>query len=200
MLKKYNKHKTRIAFLGPQGSYSHIAAKKYGIYHFGDIIECSCKKFIDIVQAIRNENAEYGILPIENSTSGPINEVYDILKNNTYISLIGEITLPIQHCMLVNDNKITFKAIKTIYSHPQPLLQCSHFITHFPQWHIVYCKSTSVAMQTVATLKKPTIAAVGSKFGSILYGLQILKFNLANYKHNITRFVVIGYKNKITKF
>ncbi|AKC60353.1 prephenate dehydratase domain-containing protein [Blochmannia endosymbiont of Camponotus (Colobopsis) obliquus] len=192
---QHNKYSIRIAFLGPKGSYSYIAAKKYSAQYFNNGIEYnSCQKFADIIQVVEKGDAEYGILPIENSTSGFIDEVYDLLKH-TNTSLIEEIIIPIKHYLLTNTTNIKFNTIQKIYSHPQPLLQCSNIITRFPRQNIVHCTSTSDAIKTVAKLNIPTIAALGSKFGGILYGLKTLKLNINNDTYNTTRFVVIGYKH-----
>ncbi|UVK77497.1 MAG: fused chorismate mutase/prephenate dehydratase [Sodalis sp. Fse] len=183
-------HSARIAFLGPEGSYSHLAAKQYGARYFNHVVECGCHKFIDIAQLVETGQAEYGILPIENSSSGSINEVYDLLQH-THLSLVGEVTIPIDHCLLAN-SKLRLDQIETIYSHPQPFQQCSQFLTNFPQWNIEYCESTASAMEKVAQLNCSTAAALGGGQGGAIYGLQVLKHNLANQQKNITRFIVLA--------
>ncbi|MEK9495740.1 bifunctional chorismate mutase/prephenate dehydratase [Photorhabdus sp. P32] len=180
----------RIAFLGPRGSYSHIAARQYAARHFNQLVECSCHKFQDIFSLVETGQADYGMLPIENTSSGSINDVYDLLQH-TNLSIVGEITLPIDHCLLVA-TETTLSKIKTVYSHPQPFQQCSQYIKQFPHWKIEYCESTAAAMQKVAEQNSPEIAALGSEAGGALYQLQVLEQNLANQSHNITRFIIVS--------
>ncbi|GAB2944042.1 bifunctional chorismate mutase/prephenate dehydratase [Hafnia psychrotolerans] len=182
----------RIAFLGPKGSYSHLAARQYAARHFEQFIECGCQKFQDIFTQVETGQADYAVLPIENTSSGSINDVYDLLQH-TSLSIVGELTNPIDHCVLVAADTDLSK-IETVYSHPQPFQQCSQFINRFPHWKIEYCESTAAAMEKVAASKSPHAAALGSEAGGALYGLQVLEYNLANQQQNITRFIVLARK------
>ena len=179
-----------IAFLGPKGSYSHSATRRYASTHFDQLTESSCSTFKDVFEKVESKVVDYGILPIENSSSGSINEVYDLLQK-TNLHIIGELSLPIDHCVLAIPSA-KLEQIDTIYSHPQPFQQCSNFLENYPHWKIVYCDSTSSAMETVAKLNQPNIAAMGNKDGGELYGLQVLEHNFANQKENITRFIVLA--------
>ncbi len=84
--------------------------------------------------------------------------------------------------------------IETLYSHPQVIQQCSQFIKGLERVHIEYCESSSHAMQLVASLNKPNIAALGNADGGALYGLTVLKSDIANQPNNITRFIVVAKK------
>ncbi|MDC9615989.1 bifunctional chorismate mutase/prephenate dehydratase [Xenorhabdus khoisanae] len=183
----------RITFLGPKGSYSHIAARQFSARHFNQLVECSCHKFPDIFSLVEIGQADYGILPLENTSSGAINEVYDLLQN-TPLSLVGEITLPINHCLLIS-GQTEISRIKTVYSHSQPFQQCNQYLNKYPHWNIVYCESTAAAMQKVAELNSPEVAALGSEAGGGLYGLHVLENNLANQQDNSTRFIVVARKS-----
>ncbi|CNG73430.1 bifunctional chorismate mutase/prephenate dehydratase [Yersinia enterocolitica] len=185
-------HSARIAFLGPKGSYSHLAARQYAARHFEQLIECGCQKFQDIFTQVETGQADYAVLPIENTSSGSINDVYDLLQH-TSLSIVGEITNPIDHCVLVATDT-DLSQIKTVYSHPQPFQQCSQFINRFPHWKIEYCESTAAAMEKVAQLNSPEAAALGSEAGGALYNLQVLEHNLANQQQNITRFIILARK------
>ncbi|HGT2353594.1 TPA: bifunctional chorismate mutase/prephenate dehydratase [Yersinia enterocolitica] len=185
-------HSARIAFLGPKGSYSHLAARQYAARHFEQLIECGCQKFQDIFTQVETGQADYAVLPIENTSSGSINDVYDLLQH-TSLSIVGEITNPIDHCVLVA-TETDLSQIKTVYSHPQPFQQCSQFINRFPHWKIEYCESTAAAMEKVAQLNSPETAALGSEAGGALYNLQVLEHNLANQQQNITRFIILARK------
>ncbi|MBI6548975.1 bifunctional chorismate mutase/prephenate dehydratase [Xenorhabdus lircayensis] len=182
----------RITFLGPKGSYSHLAARQFAARHFNQLVECSCHKFPDIFSLVEIGQADYGILPLENTSSGAINEVYDLLQH-TPLSLVGEITLPINHCLLIAE-QTDISRIKTVYSHSQPFQQCNQYLNKYPHWNIIYCESTAAAMQKVAELNSPEVAALGSEAGGALYGLQVLENNLANQQDNSTRFIVVARK------
>lgn len=144
-LNQISQHAVRIAFLGPKGSYSHLAARQYAARHFDQLIECGCQKFQDIFTQVETGQADYAILPIENTSSGSINDVYDLLQH-TSLSIVGELTNPIDHCVLVAKDS-DLDQIETVYSHPQPFQQCSQFINRYPYWKIVYTESTAAAMK-----------------------------------------------------
>ncbi len=191
--KKLNEQREKnihIAFLGKRGSYSHLAARNYATRYQEQLIELSCASFDEVFSSVQNEKANYGILPLENTTSGAINEVYDLLQH-TDLSLVGELAYPIKHCVLVNAQDDLDK-IDTLYSHPQVIQQCSQFIRTLKRVHIEYCESSSHAMQLVASLNKPNIAALGNEDGGNLYGLKVLKSGIANQENNITRFIVLA--------
>lgn len=191
--KKLNEQREQsihIAFLGKRGSYSHLAARNYAARYQEQLIELSCSSFEQIFEKVANAEADYGVLPLENTTSGSINEVYDLLQH-TELSLVGELAYPIKHCVLVS-NQDDLSQIDTLYSHPQVIQQCSQFIKSLDRVHIEYCESSSHAMQLVASLNKPNIAALGNEDGGKLYGLRVLKTDIANQKNNITRFIVIA--------
>ncbi|MGP3224931.1 bifunctional chorismate mutase/prephenate dehydratase [Serratia nevei] len=191
-LNPVSQHSARIAFLGPKGSYSHLAARQYAARHFDQLIECGCQKFQDIFTQVETGQADYAIQPIENTSSGSINEVYDLLQH-TSLSIVGELTNPINHCVLIAGDS-DLSQIETVYSHPQPFQQCSQFLNRFPHWKIEYTESTAAAMEKVAKLNSPKVAALGSEAGGALYGLQVLEHNLANQQQNITRFIVLARK------
>ncbi|ACA32291.1 chorismate mutase [Histophilus somni] len=191
--KKLNEQREKnihIAFLGKRGSYSHLAARNYATRYQEQLIELSCASFDEVFSSVQNEEADYGIVPLENTTSGAINEVYDLLQH-TDLSLVGELAYPIKHCVLVNAQDDLDK-IDTLYSHPQVIQQCSQFIRTLKRVHIEYCESSSHAMQLVASLNKPNIAALGNEDGGNLYGLKVLKSGIANQENNITRFIVLA--------
>ncbi|WAI03318.1 chorismate mutase [Buchnera aphidicola (Myzus persicae)] len=181
-----------FSFLGPKGSYSHIAASEYADRNFKTCIIKECSTFEEVIASVENNESDYAILPIENTCSGYINEVFDILKK-TNLFIVGEINIFINHCLLAI-KKIALDEIKTVYSHPQPFQQCSNFIKKFPQWKIKYTKSTADAMEKISKYNDIHNAALGSEIGSKIYGLNILSKNLANQEKNITRFILLNRK------
>jgi chorismate mutase/prephenate dehydratase len=161
-LNKTNPHSARIAFLGPKGSYSHLAARQYAARHFEEFIESGCAKFADIFNQVETGQADYAVVPIENTSSGAINDVYDLLQH-TSLSLVGELTIPIDHCVLVSGST-DLNTIETVYSHPQPFQQCSQFLNRYPNWKIEYTESTSAAMEKVAR-RTPQRRGAGQRSG-----------------------------------
>ncbi|AWX13883.1 chorismate mutase [Mergibacter septicus] len=184
----------RIAFLGIKGSYSNLAARQYAQRYQKELFELSCESFQQVLAKVESGEADYGILPLENTTSGSINEVYDLLQD-TSLTLVGELSYPIKHCVLVS--QVTeLNRIDTLYSHPQVIQQCSYFIHNLNPIHVKYCESSSHAMQLVAKINQPNVAALGNAEGGNLYGLQVLADNIANQMHNITRFIILS-KNDV---
>lgn len=189
-LNEQRENSVHIAFLGKRGSYSNLAARAYANRYQKQFIELSCASFDQVFDKVRSGEADLGVLPLENTTSGSINEVYDLLQH-TDLSLVGELAYPIKHCVLVNDQD-DLSQIDTLYSHPQVIQQCSQFIRRLDRVHIEYCESSSHAMELVSSLNKPNIAALGNEDGGHLYGLKVLKTDIANQPNNITRFIVIA--------
>ncbi|WP_026374472.1 prephenate dehydratase [Aestuariibacter salexigens] len=180
----------RVAFLGDKGSYSYLATQKYFSRRPGELLEIGCQSFADIVHKVESNEADYAVLPIENTSSGSINEVYDQLQH-TSLSIIGELTHPIKHALLVSKDT-SISQIKTLYAHPQVFAQCSHFLAELGNVEVKPCDSTSAAMITVSELQSADVAAIGSEAGGALYGLHAIKSNLANQKENHSRFIVVA--------
>ena len=180
----------RVAFLGDKGSYSYLATQKYFSRRPGELLEIGCQSFGEIIKKVETNEADYAVLPIENTSSGSINEVYDQLQH-THLSIIGELTHPIKHALLVTQTT-DVNRIKTLYAHPQVFAQCSHFLAELGNVEVITCDSTSAAMMTVNELQSDTVAAIGSEAGGALYGLHAIKSNLANQKENHSRFFVVA--------
>ncbi len=180
----------RVAFLGDRGSYSYLATQKYFSRRPGEVLEIGCQSFAEIIHKVENAEADYAVLPIENTSSGSINEVYDQLQH-TQLSIIGELTHPIRHSLLVA-TETDVNQIKTLYAHPQVFAQCSHFLAELGNVEVKTCDSTSSAMLTVSELGRDDVAAIGSEAGGNLYGLNAIKSNLANQKENHSRFIVVA--------
>lgn len=189
-LNEQKENSVSMAFLGMRGSYSNMACRQFAKKYQGALLELSCGSFEEVFAKVRSGEADYGVLPLENTTSGSINEVYDLLQH-TDLSLVGELAYPIKHCVLANGN-IDLTEIDTIYTHPQPAQQCSQFVQGLDRVHIKYCESSSHAMQLVARLNKPNIVALGNEDGGKLYGLTSIKTDIANQPNNITRFIVVA--------
>lgn len=180
----------RVAFLGKKGSYSYLATQKYFSRRPGELVEIGCQSFAQIIEKVEKHEADYAVLPIENTSSGSINEVYDQLQH-TRLNIVGELTHPIKHALLVHES-IDNSQIKTIYAHPQVFAQCSHFLAEFGNVEVKTCDSTSDAMLKVSELASPHAAAIGAEQSGNLYDLKAIKSDLANQKENHSRFIVVA--------
>ena len=181
----------KASYLGPVGTYSYQAMTKYCEQYQIKPEEISCSNFHDLVSNVKQGISDLAFLPVENTSSGIINDVYDLLHDHG-VHIVGEITLQIKHSILVNDPSDA-AAIDTFYSHPQPIIQCSNFLKlHYPNAKFVYCDSTADAIKKVKNLNTPNIAAIASEFGGKLFGLTPIRSNIANQSQNFTRFIVIA--------
>jgi len=181
-----------VAFLGDKGSYSYLASHRYFSRRAEKIIESGCQSFAEIMQQVESGSVDYGMLPIENTSSGSINEVYDVLQH-TNLSIVGEITQPIEHCLLTAVNTQLSK-IKTIYAHGQPFAQCSNFLDKQSDIRIEYCESTADAMAQAYELQDDSVAVIGSEEGGNLYQLHALEKSIANQSENHSRFILVARK------
>lgn len=180
----------KVAFLGSKGSYSNLATHKYFSRRPGQLMEIGCHGFAEIIEKVESGEADYAVLPIENTTSGSINDVYDQLQHSN-IAIVGELTLPVKHALLTKDEK-NLSNIKTLYGHPQVFIQCSQFIDTLGKVTKHACDSTSHAMKQVSASDRFDIAAIGSTEGGALYELNSIQDNIANQKENHSRFIVIA--------
>ncbi|WP_425619556.1 chorismate mutase [Buchnera aphidicola] len=181
---------SNFSVLGPQGSYSHIAACKYADNTFQVCTIQECLTFKSVIDSVENNQSDYAVLPIENTCSGYIHEVLALLEK-TNLFIVGEISIFINHC-LIAIKKIRLDQIQNIYSHPQPFKQCSNFISKFPKWVIHYTQSTSDAMKIISEKNQISHAALGSEISSKIYGLKVLYKNLANQENNRTKFIILN--------
>ncbi|QSX34729.1 prephenate dehydratase [Shewanella avicenniae] len=185
------KHRTSVAYLGARGSYSFLAATRYCQRRQIEMQDIGCASFDEIANAVESGHADFGFLPIENTSSGSINEVFDLLQH-TNLAIVGETTIDVGHCLLAKpDSKL--EDIKTLYAHPQPISQCSRYLAQNGHYKLQYCSSSAEAMEQVQH-GDHTVAAIGSAEGGALYGLDSLEEGLANQKVNRTRFIVVARK------
>jgi len=180
--------KNKVAFQGERGAFSEIAAIKF----FGSSIEpVLCKTFEEIFKKISCKEADYGLLPIENSQTGGINEAHDLLLQQELFA-VGEVKLKVEHCLITKD-EINFKLIKKVYSHPQALAQCEGFLSkNLPHCQIIPVYDTAGSVKMISNLKKNNIAAIASNWAAELYGLKIMRKGIQDNKHNYTRFLVLS--------
>lgn len=179
----------RIVFQGVEGAYSHQAMNEY----FGE----NCDSFHvdtwkDAMEAIKNGDADYAVLPIENSSAGIVSENYDLLvEYDNYI--VGEQIIKIEHALLgVPGTDIS--QIKYVYSHPQALMQCSDFLVEHRDIEKISLKNTAMAAKKIKDDGRMDQAAIAGKITSDIYGLTVLENAIQNNKNNATRFIIVTGK------
>jgi chorismate mutase/prephenate dehydratase len=180
----------RVAYLGGQGSYSQLACHKYFSRRPGKLVEMGCQSFEQITQHVEKGQADDGLLPIENTGSGSINEVFDLLQH-AQVTIVGEVTHSVEHCLLAAPGT-ELSDIKKIFAHPQPFAQCSRFIQGLDNVLHETCDSTSSALKQA--LETPNGAAIGSAQAGKNVGLEVVKAGLANQAENHSRFIVVARK------
>ncbi len=183
----------RISILGGKGSYSYFAAKQHYAYSDKKNAYIGCNSFEEILKAVEDGQAERAIIPIENTTSGGITEVYDLLLH-TSLTIIGEEKYLIEHCLIANPGT-QLNNIKTIYAHPQAKRQCDKLLGKMAGVEVLLADSTSQAVQKVIEDSSNQSAAIGGGDAANLYQLEILQKKIANQAINYTRFLVVSRKS-----
>jgi chorismate mutase/prephenate dehydratase len=184
------KRRAIVSFQGADGAYSQIAAERHFAAWDGEI-ECRGQSsFLALLQAVSTGAADYGMLPVENTTAGSINEAYDLLAQ-TSLAVVGEEVLRVEHC-LVGLPDASVEQIRRVYSHPQALAQCSVFLSGLEDCAVQSFTDTAMSVQKVRDEADPTQAAVASQRAADLYGLKVLARNIENQKDNYTRFMVVA--------
>lgn len=176
---------SRVAFLGPLGTFSYEAA----LAHFGSGIELVPAPSIPAVfEAVLRGDAEQGVVPIENSIDGGVNFTQDTLLETT-LSLCGEIMIDVEQCLL--SNAVDRSHIERVYSHPQGLAQCRKWLArHLPNVALLPTASTVQAAHLVAG--DATAGAIASRLAARLAGVAVVEGAIQDQASNVTRFVVLG--------
>lgn len=180
----------KVSYQGTDGAFSHQAAMRHFEQRYANVECIGYTRFEEAAAAVEDGEVNVGILPIENTTAGSINDTYDLL-NEKDLYVIGEEVLKIQHCLMAPED-IPLNNIRRILSHPQAIAQCSKFLTSLPRCHIESYFDTAMAAQKVRDDADLSQAAIASAFAAEIYGLKILKRDLANQAENYTRFVVVN--------
>ncbi|RMG40346.1 MAG: 3-deoxy-7-phosphoheptulonate synthase [Candidatus Dadabacteria bacterium] len=186
------KRQIRVVFQGVEGAYSHLAAQRHFEKHLQrPAFYLGCPTFAEVMQAVEKGQADYAVLPIENTMSGGINEVYDLLMH-TQLSITGEVKFKINHCLLGLEGA-DIANIKKIYCHPQTVQQCSKFISSLSA-SVEYFSDSAMSVKRLKDLRDPTIAAIASKEAARLFGLDVLKEHISDQEENYTRFLIAARK------
>lgn len=175
----------KVVYQGIEGSYSQLAMLRF----FGDEVKSiHVDTFRDAFGAIEEGSADYAVLPIENSTAGIVNEVFDLLvEYENYI--VGEQIIKIEHCLMAMEGTKK-EDIQTVYSHPQSLMQCARYLKDY-NWQQISMKNNAFAAQKVAMMQDRSKAAIAGEHAAKIYGLQVLEKGINQSDTNSTRFIVI---------
>lgn len=179
-----------IAHLGDQYSYSYLAVERHFANYPTPFVGRGFDHFREIFNAVASNECSLGLLPFENTTSGTINEIHDLLREfDLYV--VGEESVAIRHCLIGFANT-KIHELKNVYSHPQALAQSGTFLQRHPNLHANFYSSTSTAVNYIKQQGDTTNAAIASKEAAMHSGLSILAEDIGNQAENYTRFIVIA--------
>lgn len=183
---KLDTEQARVVFQGAEGAYSQIAMMRY----FGENVgNFHVDSFRDAMSAIEEGSADYAVLPIENSTAGIVNEIYDLLAEyENYI--VGEQIIKIEHCLLgLPGTDIT--QVRTVFSHPQSLMQSARYLNMHDGWKQISMQNNAFAARKVSEDGDVSQAAIASEQAAKIYGLSILERGVNQSDTNSTRFIIV---------
>ena len=177
--------RTVVACQGVEGAYSQLAVGK--LFSLPSIVYCNT--FDSVFAAVDSGLCAYGVLPLENSTAGSINQVYDLLMRYPF-SIVRSVRMKVDHCLLAKDD-IDISAINEVYSHEQAIAQCSGFLKTLG-CKVTPCENTAVAAKMVKESPRADVAALSSRHCAALYGLRRLADSVQDQGNNYTRFICVS--------
>lgn len=177
----------KVAFQGERGAFSEDAVIRF----FGDVELIPCRSLKQVFEAVTKDEADFGVVPIENSQAGSINETYDLLLKHA-LNIYAELDLRVNHCLLALPSE-SLTSIKIVYSHPQALAQCEQFLSKMGV-EIVPSYDTAGSAKLIREKKLTNCAAVASKRVAQIYQMQILAEDIQTIKDNYTKFFAISKK------
>jgi chorismate mutase/prephenate dehydratase len=177
----------KVAYLGPEYSFSHLAA----LERFGQEVEfMRVGSIASVFEEVNRSHVDFGVVPLENSTDGGVSETLDMFLRLPQLKICAEVRLKIHHNLLANCEQ---EMIRRVYSKPQALAQCRNWLAkNLPHADVKDVSSTAVAAQLAQ--QEPGAAAVASRQAAVRYNLRILFPDIEDYPHNETRFAVIGHQ------
>ncbi len=177
---------TTVAFQGEEGAYSQEATYRF---FSSEAKMMPCRTFEDIFLAVEEGQADYGVLPAENSTAGSINQAYDLLLEHD-LNIWGEVLLRVRLCLLAGPGT-TLQDVRRARSHPQALAQCERYLArHGIEPETAY--NTAGGARELAAAPEPDAAAIASSLAAQIHGLNTLATGIEDSPHNYTRFFVLG--------
>lgn len=189
VMDKLEKDGAKVVYQGVPGAYSYEAMMGF----FGKAVDSiNVPTFRDAMQKVASGEADYGVIPIDNSSAGMVSDTYDLLQEyNNYI--VAETFLQINHCLLVKPGT-DISGIKRVYSHQQALMQCARYLDGHAEWSRETYPNTAMSAKKVADDDDYTQAAIGSPNCAAEYGLEIAAENINSASTNTTRFVIVSAK------
>jgi len=174
----------RIAYLGPEATFTHQAA----IRRFGSSLRYSPQKTItDVFNEVSKNRADYGVVPVENSTEGVVTHTLDMFVDSD-LKIVSQIVLPVQHCLLSESPK---SKIQKLFVHPQTLAQCRAWVqNNLPRTEIIETSSNARSAELAGREKQA--AAIAGALAAEKYGVRILEYDIQDNAANATRFLVLG--------
>lgn len=183
-----------VVFQGVEGAYSYAAMRTY---FKEDINSYHVRTWRDAMEEVAQGKADYAVLPIENSTAGIVADIYDLLMEYE-LCIVGQQIISVNH-VLLGLPEAELADIKTVYSHPQGLAQCSRFLAEHSDWTSEKVENTAGAAKRVAEEASLSQAAIASRHAGELYGLKVLSENICHNGENETRFIIVGKELVYTK-
>ena len=181
-----------VAYLGGPGSYSHIAAQKIFERRRASVVPSPKRDFNSIFRAVETGEVDFGVVPIENTTTGSINEVYDILlASKTRIA--GEFMLRVDHCLIGRSSGLG--RIQRVYGHPQALAQSRRWLASHPEIETHMAASSTRALERVLE-DDDTAGVIAGEDAAKLFGFDVLERGVGDHEQNITRFILIARDSK----
>jgi prephenate dehydratase len=180
---------TIVAFQGERGAYSEEAIYQF----FGSEVETlPCQSFQGIFEAVESRTADFGALPVENSTAGSINRAYDLLLAHD-LRVWGELILRVQHALLVPPG-MAMADVALVRSHSQALAQCKRYVSNHG-WQAEPTYDTAGSARELAADPEPGFAVIASRLAGQLYGLEELDYRIEDSPHNYTRFFILSLQD-----
>jgi chorismate mutase/prephenate dehydratase len=175
-----------VAFQGERGAYSENAVYQF----FGTTAKVKpCRDFRDVFESVKKQEAEAGVVPVENSIEGSVNQNYDLFF--TYdLKVCGEVIVKVAHCLIANPGT-SLDTVKAVYSHPQALAQCRSFLERL-NCELIPTYDTAGSVKLIKEKKLTNAAAIASEKAAELYGMKILARDIADNTENYTRFFVLS--------
>ncbi len=179
----------KVTYQGEKGAYSEMAALKF----FGSTVEATpCKDFRDVFESVKSGAAPHGVVPIENSIEGSVNQNYDLFLAYD-LKVCGEVAIKLAHVLIANPQS-KLEDIRTVYSHPQALGQCRSYLEKQP-WEVIPAYDTAGSVKLIKERQLLNAAAIASEKAADLYGMKILARDISDNPSNYTRFLVLGHED-----
>jgi len=175
-----------VACQGVEGAYSQLACSR--LFKLPDVYYFST--FDAVFSAIEKGFCQYGVIPLENSTAGSVNMVYDLMTKHNF-HIVRSMRLKVDHNLLVKPGT-KLEDVKEIYSHEQAISQCAGFLQGLKDVKVIPCENTAMAAERVAKSERSDVAALASRSCSKLYGLECLATDVQDKGNNYTRFICIS--------